>query len=65
MDSLGARELRKSVAPEADPGRELERIAQLRASGDDAEADKALAEFRRRHPDFRIPEAMWERIKPR
>jgi len=45
--------------------RELERIAQLRSEGRDAEADKALDEFHRAHPDFRIPEAMWERVKPR
>ena len=45
--------------------RELERIARLRAEGRDAEADKALEEFRRKHPDYRIPSAMWERVKPR
>ena len=44
---------------------ELERIAALRAQGRDAEADKALEEFRRAHPDYRIPDAMWERVKPR
>jgi hypothetical protein len=45
--------------------RELERIATLRAQGRHAEADKALEEFRRTHPDYRIPDAMWERVKPR
>ena len=45
--------------------RELERIAELRAAGRDAEADKALEDFRRDHPGYRIPEAMWERVKPR
>ncbi|HXF79266.1 MAG TPA: hypothetical protein VN598_10420 [Usitatibacter sp.] len=51
---------------ESDPvTRELERIAGLRAEGRDAEADKALEAFRRDHPDYRIPEAMWERVKPR
>ncbi len=44
---------------------ELERIAKLRAEGKHEDADKALAEFRRRHPDFRIPEATWERVRPR
>jgi hypothetical protein len=44
---------------------ELERIAQLRAQGRDAEADRAIDEFRRRHPDYRIPDAMWERVRPR
>lgn len=44
---------------------ELERIAKLRTEGRHEEADKALAEFRKQHPDYRIPEAMWERVKPR
>ena len=44
---------------------ELERIAKLRTEGRHDEADKALAEFRRKHPDFKIPEATWERVKPR
>ena len=44
---------------------QLERIAQLRVQGRNAEADKALEEFRRANPDYRIPEAMWERVKPR
>jgi len=46
------------------PDQELERIARLRAEGRHAEADKALEEFRRRHPDFRIPAAMLERVRP-
>jgi hypothetical protein len=49
----------------ADPERELERIAQLRAQGRDAEADRALEQFRKRYPDYRIADAMWERVKPR
>ena len=65
-NAAGARDLRKSVVtPEADPARELERVAQLRAEGKHAEADRALEEFRRLHPDYRIPEAVWERVKPR
>ena len=47
------------------PEAELERIAKLRADGRHEEADRALEEFRRRHPDYRIPEAMWERVRPR
>ncbi|HSS28592.1 MAG TPA: hypothetical protein VLL50_11615, partial [Usitatibacter sp.] len=66
----GAAALRVAPAAQAesaeDPlARELERIAQLRASGRDAEADKALDDFRRDHPGYRIPDAMWERVKPR
>jgi hypothetical protein len=49
----------------AEPDRELERIAKIRAEGRHDEADKALAEFRRKYPEYRIPEAMWERVKPR
>ena len=45
--------------------RELERIAKLREEGRDADADKALEQFRRDHPDYRIAEAMWQRVKPR
>jgi hypothetical protein len=44
---------------------ELERIARLRAEGRHADADKALEAFRRAHPDYRIAEAMWERVRPR
>jgi hypothetical protein len=49
----------------SDEERELERIAKLRADGRHEEADKAIAEFRRIHPAYRIPDAMWERIRPR
>lgn len=44
---------------------ELERIARLRAEGRHTEADRTLEEFRRKHPDYRIAEAMWERVRPR
>lgn len=40
-----------------EPERWLERIAQLRKEGRHEEADKALAEFRRRYPDYRVPES--------
>ncbi|MEA3192275.1 MAG: hypothetical protein QOD26_608 [Betaproteobacteria bacterium] len=45
---------RSSVAPS--PEAELERIARLRAAGRHEEADKALAEFRKRYPDYRLSE---------
>jgi hypothetical protein len=48
-----------------EPARELEAIAKLRVEGRHEEADKALAEFRRKRPDYRIADAMWERVKPR
>jgi hypothetical protein len=47
------------------PERELERIAELRAKGSHDEADKALAEFRKRYPEYRIPEAMRVRVERR
>jgi len=47
------------------PEKWLERIAELRRAGKHDEADKALAEFRTRHPDYRIPDAMIERVERR
>jgi hypothetical protein len=55
-------------AKEGDPDprvKELERIAQLRRDGRHPEADEALQKFRRENPDYRIPEALWERVRPR
>jgi len=49
----------------ANAEKELEHIAQLRAQGRHDEADKALAEFRKRFPDYTIPEAMRERVERR
>lgn len=46
------------------PERMLERIAVLRAEGKHADADKLLAEFRQRHPRYRIPEATLEKVDP-
>jgi hypothetical protein len=47
------------------PERELERIADLRRQEKHEEADRALAEFRKHYPEFRIPNAMLERIERR
>lgn len=47
------------------PEKWLERIAELRRAGKHDEADKALAEFRERHPGYRIPEAMLEKVERR
>ncbi len=41
----------------------LERIARLRRQGKHEEADKALAEFRKRYPDFKIPPDMLEQVE--
>ena len=48
-----------------DPAALLEAIAKLRAAGEDAEADRALEDFRRRYPGYRIDAATWERVRPR
>ncbi len=47
------------------PATELERIAKLREAGRDAEADRALEDFRKRFPGYHIDDAMWQRVKPR
>lgn len=51
----------QDAAPES-PRAWLERIARLRREGRIEEADKALEAFRKRHPDFEIPEALREAV---
>ena len=64
--SSNAPELRtQPTTGEGERDRSLQRIARLRSEGRHAEADAALEEFRRRHPGYRIPEGMWEQVKPR
>ena len=46
--------------PEA-PERWLERILQLRKAGRHEDAEKELAEFRKRYPDYKLPEAALKR----
>src|SRR5260221_496742 len=53
----------RMLAKAASPEEELARIAELRKQGRDEEADKALAEFRKRFPDFRISEEMLKRVE--
>ena len=45
------------------PEKWLERIAHLRQQGRHDEADKALAEFRKSYPDYKISEAMLEKVE--
>jgi hypothetical protein len=52
---------RAATSPEI----ELERIAELRRQGRDEEADKALAEFRKRYPGHVISEAMKAKVERR
>ena len=47
------------------PEKALERIAALRREGRTKEADDLYAEFKRRFPDYRIPDAMREQVLPR
>ncbi len=46
-----------SASARHSPEQWLQGIADLRRQGRHEEADKALAEFRKRYPDYRIPEA--------
>lgn len=57
--------LAKRAEPVNMPEREIERIAELRGQGRHDEADKALAEFRKRFPDYRISDVMRERVERR
>ena len=45
------------------PERELERIAELRRLGRDEEADKALAEFKKRYPDYRFTAEVLQKVE--
>jgi hypothetical protein len=47
----------------ASPEQWLQGIADLRRQGRHEEADKALAEFRRAYPDYRISEAMLGKVE--
>jgi hypothetical protein len=43
-------------AVERSPGTWLEDIRKLKAQGRTAEVERELAEFKRRYPDYRLPE---------
>jgi negative regulator of sigma E activity len=45
------------------PEQSLERIAKLRREGRHEEADRALIEFRKRYPGFRIPAEVLEKVE--
>ena len=62
---FGTRALAKREAVAEPPEKVLERIAALRRDGRQKEADDLYAEFRKRFPDYRIPEAMREQVLPR
>jgi len=50
---------------EQTPEAQLERIARLRAAGRHEEADRALAEFRKRYPDYRLSDEMKAKVEKR
>jgi hypothetical protein len=52
-----------SAASALNPEQLLERIAELRQQGKHEEADKALAEFRRRYPEYRISDEMLKKVE--
>jgi hypothetical protein len=54
---------RRSAAKADSPEAALERIAELRRQGKHDAADKALAEFRRRYPGYRIAEEMLKKVE--
>ena len=56
-----AKVARSSIAQS--PEMELERIAELRRLGRHEEADKALAEFRKRYPDYRLSDEMKAKVE--
>src|SRR5687768_15502972 len=47
------------------PEQWLQGIADLRKQGRHDEADRSLAEFRKRHPSYQIPEVMLEKVEKR
>jgi hypothetical protein len=48
----------KLAEPALTPEAWLERIAEMRRQGREREAQESLAEFRKRYPDYKIPEAL-------
>lgn len=62
--AVGSTEKRRAQEMES-PERWLERIAELRRQGRDAEADAAWAAFRRAYPGYRVPAEMLEKVRPR
>jgi len=57
--------LAKRAEPSESPERMLERVAALRREGRQKEADDLYAEFRKRFPDYRIPDALRDQVLPR
>jgi hypothetical protein len=64
-DQQSARSRVSSASIERSPDVELERIARLRAAARHEEADRLLAEFRKRYPDFRLSDEMKAKVERR
>lgn len=64
-EAMATRDRSGRAESEESPEKWLERIARLRSEGRDAEADESLDRFRRRHPDYKIPEEMRAKVLPR
>lgn len=47
------------------PEQWLQGIVDLKRQGRDEEAEKQLGDFRKRYPDYRIPEAIAEKFEKR
>jgi len=62
---LDQRSLAKQEAQVEPPEKMLERIAALRRDGRAKEADELYVEFKRRYPDYWIPDALREEVVPR
>ncbi len=63
LGAMARREAMQERAFAETPEQWLERIAKLRAEGKHDEADKALAEFRKRYPDFRVSEEILKKVE--
>jgi hypothetical protein len=61
--SSGARVMGQVQSKVETPEAWLERIATLRKEGKHEEADKALAEFRKRYPDYRLTDEMRAKVE--
>ena len=62
---MAADALQKRAEQAESPERWLDRIVALRREGRHKEADEAYAEFKRRYPEYRIPDAMRKHVLPR
>jgi hypothetical protein len=61
--AAGARTMGQMQSKVESPDALLERIAELRKQGKHEEAEKALAEFRKRYPDYRLSDEMKAKVE--